>query len=576
MAKYSWLAGTTDRTILVFVQDSSSTTGDGLASLAAADFTARYIRVETDNDVTIATLSLSDLSALTDAHTDGGIFPVDNTNAPGWYRLDIPDAVLAAGAWSAGISLIDAGSNDIAQVALEIQLDPAPVNLTQISGDAQSATDLKDFADSGYDPSSNKVTGVVLVDTCTTNTDMLTAAAVKTGLDIGTSGGVAGHTTLAGVATAVTTLDGKVDTIDSEIGTIDGIVDDILADTAEIGTAGAGLTAVPWNASWDAEVQSEVTDALNAYDPPTNTEMAAAFTEIKGATFNGTTDSLEALRNRGDAAWVTSTFSITAGAIADAVWDEAISGHSDSGSTGEALAAAGSAGDPWTTALPGAYSAGQAGYIIGTNVDATVSSRASQSSLNTVDGIVDDILLDTAEIANLNDLSASDVRDAVGLASADLDTQLAALPTAAEIVTAVEAGELANIGDDVDTLTTNVAAILADTDALQVDWADGGRLDLIVDSILADTGTDGVVLSAATCNKIADHARRRTQANVEASSDGDTLSLGSLYGFIQQAQESNTTDNAGKLTTYQTDGSTELGQKTLTTDDTAEPITGIE
>lgn len=49
----------------------------------------------------------------------------------------------------------------------------------------------------------------------------------------------------------------------------------ILVDTAEIGAAGAGLTALPWNAAWDAEVQSECTDALNAYDPPTNTEMEA-------------------------------------------------------------------------------------------------------------------------------------------------------------------------------------------------------------------------------------------------------------------------------------------------------------
>ena len=75
-----------------------------------------------------------------------------------------------------------------------------------------------------------------------------------------------------------TTLDGKIDTID-------GIVDSILVDTAEIGAAGAGLTeaggtgdhltGVPWNSTWDAEVQSECTDALNAYDPPTNTEMEA-------------------------------------------------------------------------------------------------------------------------------------------------------------------------------------------------------------------------------------------------------------------------------------------------------------
>lgn len=43
-------------------------------------------------------------------------------------------------------------------------------NLTQMGGTAQSATDLKDFADTGYDPSTHKVAGVVLTDTCTTTT----------------------------------------------------------------------------------------------------------------------------------------------------------------------------------------------------------------------------------------------------------------------------------------------------------------------------------------------------------------------------------------------------------------------
>ena len=41
----------------------------------------------------------------------------------------------------------------------------------------------------------------------------------------------------------------------------------ILTDTAEIGAAGAGLSAIPWNASWDAEVQSEVADAVDAAIP---------------------------------------------------------------------------------------------------------------------------------------------------------------------------------------------------------------------------------------------------------------------------------------------------------------------
>ena len=64
----------------------------------------------------------------------------------------------------------------------------------------------------------------------------------------------------------------------------------ILDDTDDIGIAGAGLTeaggtgdhltAVPWNAAWDAEVQSEVTDGLNAYDPPTRAELTSDVNSI--------------------------------------------------------------------------------------------------------------------------------------------------------------------------------------------------------------------------------------------------------------------------------------------------------
>ena len=67
-------------------------------------------------------------------------------------------------------------------------------------------------------------------------------------------------------------------------GRLDLILDDILLDTAEIGTAGAGLSNIPWNSSWDTEVESEVTDALTAYGASTvttaqvNTEVADVLT----------------------------------------------------------------------------------------------------------------------------------------------------------------------------------------------------------------------------------------------------------------------------------------------------------
>lgn len=47
---------------------------------------------------------------------------------------------------------------------------PVAADMRQIGGDSQSATDLKDFADTGYNPATHKVAGVVLTDTLTTYT----------------------------------------------------------------------------------------------------------------------------------------------------------------------------------------------------------------------------------------------------------------------------------------------------------------------------------------------------------------------------------------------------------------------
>ena len=82
-------------------------------------------------------------------------------------------------------------------------------------------------------------------------------------------------------------------------------------------------------------------------------------------------------------------------------------------------------------------------------------------------------------------------------------------------------------------------------------------------------------ISAAAAAKIADIVLRRTQTNVEASSFGDAVSLGCLYGLIQQAQESNTTATPGTLTVFKVDGSTSLGTKALTTNAAADPVDGI-
>lgn len=152
---------------------------------------------------------------------------------------------------------------------------------------------------------------------------------------------------------------------------------------ARIGANGASLSAIPWNASWDAEVQSECADALNAYDPPTKTEMDAAFTEIKGATWSST-DTLEAIRDRGDAAWVTSTFSITASAIASQVRTELTT---ELGRIDAAIS---------TRATITAMGIGSPGGVAG-----QTSLTGAITAIGVVDGIVDNIILDTDELQQL-------------------------------------------------------------------------------------------------------------------------------------------------------------------------------
>lgn len=63
--------------------------------------------------------------------------------------------------------------------------------------------------------------------------------------------------------------------------------------------------------------------------------------------------------------------------------------------------------------------------------------------------------------------------------------------------------DLANGTDGLGAIKAETALIVADTNELQVDWVNGGRLDLIIDAILVDTaeiGTAGAGLSDITLN----------------------------------------------------------------------------
>lgn len=295
------------------------------------------------------------------------------------------------------------------------------------------------------------------------------------------------------------------------------------------------LSAAQVNAEVDAALADIRLDELLATDsdidgaaPPT---VGSVFHELMSKTagsftYDQTTDSNEALRDRGDAAWITATgFSTlsqadirtavglasnnldtqlaalpTAGENADAVWEEPIADHSGTaGSTAEALNAAGAAGDPWTTALPGAYGAGSAGNIIGNNLNATVSSRATQASLDTVDNNVDSILADTGTDGVV---VAAGSKTGYSLSAAGIqaiwDALTSALTTAGSIgkllvdnINATISSRLASasyttpptvtqVRQEMDSNSTQLAAIKAKTDNLPTDPADQSAVEAAI------------------------------------------------------------------------------------------------
>ena len=149
------------------------------------------------------------------------------------------------------------------------------------------------------------------------------------------------------------------------------------------------------------------------------------------------------------------------------------------------------------------------------------SGLATAAALATVDGNVDSILVDTAEI---------------GAAGAGLT----ALATAANLSTV--AGYL----------DTEIAAILADTNELQTDMANGGRLDLLIDAIKAKTDS----LTFTVANQVDATAAGGSVDSVTGNVDGNvTGSVGSL------AAQAKADVNAEVLDVLNTDTFAEPGQE---------------
>jgi hypothetical protein len=289
--------GSVDRYAFLTVLDADGVPVEGIAH---TDVTAAYAYVEGAVSATSISLAAGSLGT----HVDGHWYEVGG----GRYTLALADAFHASGnngkhvrVW---VELATGGSvEDRYDVVTNLQSDThdrvgAPAgasiaadiaaNQTILASGTHGNAALKTLIDAV-----DTVVDSILDDTGTSGVvlanDAITAAKVAADAVTEIQSGLATASALTTVNTTVNNIETDTQDIQSKIGTPSDLGGGatlaanlvvVEGQTDDIGAAGAGLTAVPWNASWDAEVQSEVADALAVYDPPTKTELDAGFAAL--------------------------------------------------------------------------------------------------------------------------------------------------------------------------------------------------------------------------------------------------------------------------------------------------------
>ena len=348
------------------------------------------------------------------AYTTPTVTEVDATNMPGVYKLLLDeDTTIASGNQSEEycVHITQASMAPVTRTielyrpsvtageTLTVSSGVGSANAVQLSGDSTAADNAEAFFDgTGYAGTNNVIPTVSSVTAIATGgitaasiaadaigASELAADAVAEIADAVWNEDATGHQTAGTFGQAIGDPGANTETIYDAVVTdaagtniaadiiaLDAVADAVLVDTAEIGAAGAGLTeaggtgdqlsAIPWNASWDAEVQSEVNDGLVAVgldhlvgasvagtDVTDNSIIAKLVSSSATAdwdTFVNTTDSLQATRDHiGDGTNLTE-----AGGDGDHLTEAGGDGDhlTEAGGDGDHLTEAGGTGDQLT------------------------------------------------------------------------------------------------------------------------------------------------------------------------------------------------------------------------------------
>lgn len=335
MAKISRQAGSTSHVLEIFAQDTTKTDGSGLTGLAynTAGLTCYYKR----NRGTAATaVTLADITTL-GTYVSGGFKEISASNMPGAYEFHPPDAAMASGSGSVLIYL--KGAANMAPVLIEIELTATNNQDGQQGGIAA----LPASGTLAVNPTLNATqafnntgqTNNVPADIQTIKTQSVTAAAgVTFPASIGTStyagGAVASVTGAVGSVTAPVTVGTNNDKTGYS-GTATNLPAAYPVDftTALPGSPTAGTVGEALK-FLDTRLDAAITSRMATFSLPTN--FASLAITGGGAVTAGTVSD--------KTGYSLAVAPPTSAAIVAAVWDEVQSGHTVVGSFGAYLNAA--------------------------------------------------------------------------------------------------------------------------------------------------------------------------------------------------------------------------------------------
>jgi hypothetical protein len=282
MSEYVY-ANTASQTIDIFLQDSSSSTGQGLSGLVfnSAGLVASYRKGATGSRIAISLAT----QTVGGAFSSGGFVEIDATNMKGVYRLDLPNVAVDTEGF---VTLFVYGATNLLPTALRIDCRPLPVdvkkfggtagtfdggrpevNMTQISGDTLAADNAEAFFDgTGYAGTNN------VIPTVSTVTNGVTLAATQPAITFGAvTIDVSGSTpniTLTGSGSGngiEWTRSGSGNPLDADV--VDQIQSGLSTEIAAIKTKTDQLTFTTPNkvdstAELDSATQTQVTNIENA------------------------------------------------------------------------------------------------------------------------------------------------------------------------------------------------------------------------------------------------------------------------------------------------------------------------